>query len=231
MATSHNFPPQRFAKGPTRGHGNCRHSDHHAPGKGVLPEELSFVQSGCHISQRLIAALFADSVDTSFSHMGTAQNLTVTGVELPELLPAGGRAGGRPVEELQNAGALHRAPGSRTERGGQVLPGTGVSVTGSCMQRGFKSSRWTYMYRIANFPVGGTHINADGLVKRRRIKSQKLPTHRVGAPIVAVLCPKGQHWSRLLHPAPLDNQGGISAPVYLAFRRSGRDVAWLAPQY
>ena len=40
--------------------------------------------------------------------------------------------------------------------------GPGVSVTGSCMQRGFKSSRWTYMYRIANFPVGGTHITPTG---------------------------------------------------------------------
>ena len=34
--------------------------------------------------------LFADSVDTSFGHMGTAQNLTTTGVELPTLMTAGG---------------------------------------------------------------------------------------------------------------------------------------------
>ena len=35
------------------------------------------------------AAFFADSVDTSFSHLGTAQNLTITGVELPALMTAG----------------------------------------------------------------------------------------------------------------------------------------------
>ena len=63
---------QRSAKGPTRGHRNCRHSDHHALGKGVLPEELILVQSGRHIGWRVIAALFADGVDTPFSHMGTA---------------------------------------------------------------------------------------------------------------------------------------------------------------
>ena len=44
----------------------------------------------------------------------------------------GGRGGGaaraddrRPVEKLEDAGALHRAPGCRTRSGGQVLPGEG----------------------------------------------------------------------------------------------------------
>ena len=41
-----------------------------------------------NVGQRVNAALFADSVDASFSHMGTAQNLTATGVELAALMHA-----------------------------------------------------------------------------------------------------------------------------------------------
>ena len=58
-------------------------------GERSLPDEPVFVQSECHIGQRVNAALLADSVDTSFSHLGTAQNLTITGVELPALMTAG----------------------------------------------------------------------------------------------------------------------------------------------
>ena len=61
----------------------------------------------------------------------------------------GGAAGvddGRPVEELTDAGALHRAPGGRTGRGGQVLPGErGLAYPASiCMlinRSGAKSRR------------------------------------------------------------------------------------------
>ena len=57
-------------------------------GKGVLPEEPVFVQSGRHIGRRVNGALFADSVDISFSRTGTAQNLTATGVEVSALMQA-----------------------------------------------------------------------------------------------------------------------------------------------
>ena len=82
-------PPQRFAKGPSRRHGNSRHTDLHAPGKGVVPEEPVLVQSGCQIGRRVIAAPFADSVDNSFDRMGAAQHLAATGVELPAPMPVG----------------------------------------------------------------------------------------------------------------------------------------------
>ena len=101
-----NVPPQRPAKGPSRGHGNCRHSDQHAPEKGVVPEEPVLVQSGCQIGRRVIAAPFADSVDNSFDRMGAAQHLAATGVELPAPMPVG-----RSVEELPDAGPLHRGAG------------------------------------------------------------------------------------------------------------------------
>ena len=54
-----------------------------------MPEEPVFVQSERHIGLRVNAALLADSVDTSFTHMGPAQNLTATGVELLALMTAG----------------------------------------------------------------------------------------------------------------------------------------------
>ena len=41
----------------------------------------------------------------------------------PERRGAAGTDDRRPVEELQDAGALHRAPGGGTGCGGQVLPG------------------------------------------------------------------------------------------------------------
>ena len=49
--------------------------------------------------------------------VGMAQDLAASGVEFA------GVDDRRPVEELQDAGALHRAPGGGTGRGGQVLPG------------------------------------------------------------------------------------------------------------
>ena len=55
-----------------------------------------------------------------------AQDLAASGVEL---LGADDR---RPVEELQHAGAVNRAPGGGTGRGRQVLPGKrglGLKVT------------------------------------------------------------------------------------------------------
>ena len=59
------------------------------------------------------AALFADSVDDTFIHIGKAQNLTATGFELPALMLA---------KQCQSC----RMPAEHTERqlagrGGQVL--------------------------------------------------------------------------------------------------------------
>ena len=41
----------------------------------------------------------------------------------PSKTPKATEPDGRPVEIIQDAGAVHRAPGSRPGRGGQVLPG------------------------------------------------------------------------------------------------------------
>ena len=76
-----------------------------------MPDEPVFVQSGCHIGQRVNAALFADSVDTSFSHIGTAQNLTATGLEVPALRQASRWKSSRMPARYTEGQAAARWPG------------------------------------------------------------------------------------------------------------------------
>ena len=76
-----------------------------------MPDEPVFVQSECHIGQRVNAALLADSVDISFSHIGTAQNLTATGLEVPALMPAGRWESSRMPARYTERQAAARWPG------------------------------------------------------------------------------------------------------------------------
>ena len=105
-------------------------------GKGVLPEEPVFVQSGRHISQRVIAAPFADGVVTSFGHVCTAQNLNAKGRRA-----AGGNAG-RSVAIMQDAGALHRATGCGTARVPSTPGGWGLILQEAADNAGSSPSRW-----------------------------------------------------------------------------------------
>ena len=57
------------------------------------------------------AALFADSVDISFSHIGTAQNLTATGLEVPALRQASRWKSSRMPARYTEGQAAARWPG------------------------------------------------------------------------------------------------------------------------
>ena len=87
----------------------------------VDPAAPVFGLSASQIGRRIDAAAKAAGLGEGFTghsgRVGMAQDLAASGMELPELDDR------RPVEIIEDAGEIHRAPGGGTGRGGQVLPG------------------------------------------------------------------------------------------------------------